>query len=141
MKYEYTGSEIWAYSRKKMIMKKLLAVGAVILGLSMGNAFALGVDVGPVHIHGVNVKVGESTTLSVTVDRIIRDEGDRDRIVKLEAHHQGDKDDRFSIFVNRNDMDDDSRNQLARLREDNTYSMKLERSDSDWKLLKIRSDE
>jgi len=117
----------------------LLALGAALFWSS--QVFALGVDIGPVHVHGTNVKVGDSTTLSVTVDSITRDENDKSRVVRIEGHHKGDKGDKMTIIPTRGDLDDDSKDMLKRIKEDNTYSMKLERMDDGWKLTKIRPDD
>ena len=104
--------------------------------------FAFGVDIGPVHVHGTKVKVGDSVDLKIVVDKITRDEDDKDRVRKINAHRKGDTDDKFIIKVVWADLDDKSKAVLKKADTDIIYEAKLEKLDDDWKLGKIReSDE
>jgi len=106
-----------------------------------GRAFAFGVDVGPVHVHGTHVKVGDSTDLKIVIDKIVTDEDDKDRVRKLEAHRKGDEDDKFKIKVVWADLDDDSKALLKKAKSDVVYKMKIEKMDDEWKLVKIRAND
>src|SRR5438445_8720326 len=79
-----------------------------VLAVSSGRAFAFGIDVGPVHIHGTKVKVGDNMDLKVTITKIVRDEDEKDRVRKLEGHRKGDTEDVFKIKVVWSDLDDAS---------------------------------
>jgi hypothetical protein len=105
------------------------------------RVFAFGVDVGPVHIHGTHVKVGDQTDLKIVVDKITVDEDDKERVRKLEAHRKGDEDDKFKIKVVWADLDDTSKDVLKKAKEDVTYKMRIEKMDDDWKLVKIRAND
>src|SRR5205807_7218748 len=88
---------------------RYLNVLFLVLGcLYGGRVFAFGVDVGPVHIHGTKVKVGDNMDLKVKADSITRDEDDKDRVRKNEAHRKGDSDDKVVIKVVWSDLDDKS---------------------------------
>ena len=105
-----------------------------------GKAFAFGVDVGPVHIHGTKVKVGSTIELKIIADKIVKDEDEKDRVRRINAHRKGDSDDKFDIKVVWADLDDDSKAILKKLEKDTIYVMKLEKLDEDWKLLKVSKD-
>jgi hypothetical protein len=78
-----------------------------------GSAFALGVDVGPVHVHST----GASESLKIVIDTIVKDEDTR-AVIKIHAHRKGDSDDKFQIKVSMADLDDESKTQIKeRLKE------------------------
>lgn len=116
----------------------LIFLGVFFIG---GKAFAFGIDVGPVHIHGTHVKVGSDTTLKIIIDKIIMDGDDKDLVKKLVGHRKGDSDDKFNIKVVLSELDGDSKDLLKKIVNDNVYSMKIEKLDDDWKLLRIRKSE
>jgi hypothetical protein len=117
-------------------VRNLALVAAMLLG---GKVFALGIDVGPVHIHGTKVKVGNTINLKIVADTITRDEDDKDRVRGINAHRKGDEDDKMTIKVIWADLDDDSKTLLKGMKTDTIYQAKLEKQDDDWKLLKIRN--
>jgi hypothetical protein len=92
-----------------------------------GKAFAFGVDVGPVHIHGTKVKVGDDMETKVNVTKIVRDEDEKDRVRRLEGHRKGDSEDKFKIKVVWADLDDDSKDVLKKVKSDTDYKVKLEK--------------
>jgi hypothetical protein len=119
-------------------------LGVILLAAALcfcGKAFALGVDLGPVHVHGSKVVVGSTTDLKVIIDKI--DKGDEGKEVKrLFAHRKGDSDDKFEIKVVLGDLDDKSRALVQeKLETAVIYDMRLEKLDDNWKLLKIRKVE
>ncbi|GMV79020.1 MAG: hypothetical protein AMXMBFR7_02040 [Planctomycetota bacterium] len=126
-------------------MRALLATVLVLAVCAAPRVCAFGVDIGPVKIHGTKVKIGEDITLRMTVDRIDRaekKEGEQEgKIVKIKTHRKGDDTDNFEITVNPDDLDEDSRDYLPRVKEERTYSMKVKKQDSGWKLLKVRPDD
>ncbi|HEY3319154.1 MAG TPA: hypothetical protein VGP72_01600 [Planctomycetota bacterium] len=109
------------------------------------KAFALGIDVGPVHIHGTKVKVGEEINLWIVVDKVKTEDDDgKDKpkiIKKIVGHRKGDTDDKFDIKVVADELNDKSKQVLAKVKEDEKYRMQLKKLDDDWKLLKIRMEE
>jgi hypothetical protein len=119
--------------------------GTVLLIFSIlvlsGRAFAFGIDVGPVHIHGTKVKVGDNMDLKVTITKIVRDDDEKERVRKLEGHRKGDNDDVFKIKVVWSDLDDDSRELLKKAKLDTVYKLRLEKLDDDWKLTRIRTND
>jgi len=117
-------------------MQKLLVLAVAAVLLIGCRAYAL--DIGPVHIHGTKVKVGKTIDLKIVPDKITRDEDKKDRVTKIKAHRKGGEDDNYLIKVEWSDLDDRSQEILKELKEDKAYSMKLEKMDDDWKLLKIR---
>jgi hypothetical protein len=125
------------------------ALGNVILMSSMlvcGKVFALGVDVGPVHVHtelpSVHVyKTGTTESLKLVIDSIVKDE-DNKAVIKIHAHRKGDSDDKFQIRVSIADLDDDSRDLIKhKLEVDVVYKVRMEKLDEHWKLLSIRKNE
>lgn len=105
------------------------------------RAFAFGVDVGPVHIHGTKVKVGDDMEIRVNLTKIARDDDEKDRVRKLEGHRKGDPEDKFRIKVVWADLDDTSRDILKKSTTDNIYKIKVEKLDEDWKLIRIRPED
>jgi hypothetical protein len=122
-------------------MNRLCAVLVLVLALVSGRAFALGIDIGPVHVHGTKVKVGNTIELKVEVDKVTKDEDEKDRVRKLTGHRKGDSDDKFEIKVIWKELDDDSKELLKEVKTEKIYKMKLEKMDDDWKLLKIRKND
>ena len=121
-------------------MNKASLVLLVLGMLFSGKAFALGLDVGPVHMHGTKVVVGDTTDLKIVVDTIVVDP-DSKAVTRLHAHRKGDTDDKFDIKVVTGDLDDKSRDLVKVLKTDIIYNMRLEKRDDNWKLLKVREDE
>ena len=122
-------------------MNRLCAVLVLVLAVVSGRAFALGIDIGPVHVHGTKVKVGNSIELKVEVDKVTKDEDEKDRVRKITGHRKGDSDDKFEIKVVWKELDDDSKELLKEIKTEKIYKMKLEKMDDDWKLLKIRKND
>jgi len=121
-------------------MKRLFCCAAFVVLISGGKAFALGVDVGPVHVHGTKVKVGSTIDLKIIVDKIVMDDDEKDRVKRIKGHRVN-SDETFEIKVPWGDQDDRSREVLKKLKAEKTYEMKLERLDDDWKLQKVRNDD
>ncbi len=119
----------------------LLLVGAFLTP----KAFALGIDVGPVHIHGTKVKVGEEINLWVVVDRIKREDSkDKNKpgdIKRIYGHRKGDTDDKLEIVVSYEELNKKSLEILQGIKEDEKYRMQLKSLDEDWKLLRVRLEE
>jgi hypothetical protein len=109
--------------------------------VSAQRAFAFGVDVGPVHIHGTKVKVGDDMEIRVNLTKIIRDDDEKDRVRKLEGHRKGDSEDKFKIKVVWADLDDTSKDLLKKAAADSVYKIKIEKLDEDWKLIRIRAED
>ena len=105
------------------------------------RAFAFGVDVGPVHIHGTKVKVGDDMETKVNVTKIVRDDDEKDRVRRLEGHRKGDSEDKFRIKVVWADLDDESKDVLKKAKSDTIYKVKIEKLDDDWKLVRVREDD
>jgi hypothetical protein len=122
-----------------MDMKTAQMVLAGIVLLGCARAHALGLDVGPVHLHGTKVKVGSSVEVKVTVDKVLSDSEKRDLVTRMEGTRVN-SDEKFSIRVPSGDLDDRSVEILKEVKSERTYVMKLERAEDDWKLLKIRKD-
>ncbi|MCY3023137.1 MAG: hypothetical protein NTW87_29525 [Planctomycetota bacterium] len=110
------------------------------VAFTSGRVFALGVDIGPVHVHGTKVKIGEETTLRIVVDKLKYDE-DKKVVKEIKAHRKGDSDDKFEIKVDKEDLNDESKEVLAKIKEDKRYRMTLKKLDEGWRLLKIKVDE
>ncbi|MFH0939787.1 MAG: hypothetical protein V1899_11005 [Planctomycetota bacterium] len=121
-------------------MRKILPQLLTCAFFFSGTAFAFGIDIGPIHIHGTKIKVGSNIELKIVPDKIVRDEDEKDRVRKINGHRKGDTDDKFDIKVVWNDLDDDSKAVLKKLEKDTLYVMKLEKLDDDWKLLNISKD-
>jgi hypothetical protein len=117
-------------------MRILLLVAMLFVS---GRVFALGVDIGPVHVHGTKVKVGSSVEFKIVVDKVVQDDDQKDRVRRIKGHRVG-SDEKFDIKVAWSDLDDDSKELLGKAKVDNSYKMKLEKSEDDWRLLKIRKD-
>ena len=122
-----------------------MRIGTILLILTAftvsGRAFAFGIDVGPVHIHGTKVKVGDNMDLKIELSKIVRDDEEKDRIRKLEGHRKGDSEDTFKIKVVWSELDDDSRELLKKAKTETVYKLRLEKLDDDWKLVRIRVNE
>jgi hypothetical protein len=103
-----------------------------------GKVFAFGLDVGPVHVHDTNVKVGSSIDITLVVDKIVRDEEKREHVRRIYAHHKGSEDDKFLVKVDWADLDDRSQEILRGAKTDEPYDVSLEKLEDDWKLVKIR---
>jgi hypothetical protein len=114
---------------------------AIVLLIASSRAFALGVDVGPVHVHGTKVKVGNTIDLKIVPDSLTKDDEEKDRIRTMRAHRKGDDNDNYTIKVVWKDLDDDSKELLKKVETGNVYKMKIEKQDDDWKLLKIRKND
>jgi hypothetical protein len=115
---------------------RILALCAL-LTLS-GKAFAI--DIGPVHIHGTKVKVGSTIELKIVVEKIKMHDEEKDRVKTLRGRRKN-SDDKYDIKVPWGDLDERSREILKKVKEDESYEMKLERMDDDWRLLKIRRND
>jgi hypothetical protein len=121
-------------------MRTLTVIAALIVLACAGRAYALGIDVGPVHIHGGKVKIGNTIELTIKTDRIVKDEKDAERITAIKGVRVG-SDEKFDIKVAKSDLDDKSKDLLKEIKEDKVYKMKLEKLDEGWKLLKLRHDD
>ncbi len=121
-------------------MNRFLCALAVVAISFSGRAFALGVDVGPVHLHGTKVKVGSNVDLKIVVDKIVQDDDEKDRIRRIKGHRVN-SDEKFEIKIPYGDLDDRSKELLKKIKTDKSYEMKLERGDDDWRLQKIRNDD
>ena len=119
-------------------LKMVLLAGIL---LCSTKVFALGIDIGPVHLHGTKVKVGDDMDLKIVADRINRDEDQKERVRKISGHRKGDSDDKFEIRVVWSDLDDNSKDVLKDAKVDDQFSMKLQKFDDDWKLLKVRKED
>jgi hypothetical protein len=112
----------------------------VILASSLffcGTAFALGVDVGPVHVHST----GATQSLKIVIDTIVKDD-DTKAVVRIHAHRKGDSDDKFQIKVSMADLDDESKTLIKeKLKADLTFKIQMEKLDENWKLTSIRKNE
>jgi preprotein translocase subunit SecF len=118
-----------------------MLLAAAVLFVS-GRVFALGIDIGPVHVHGTKVKIGEETTLRIVVDKLKYEEkGDKKELKEIRAHRKGDSDDKFEIKVDKEDLNEDSKEVLAKIKEDKRYRMTIKKLDEGWRLLKIKVDE
>jgi len=117
----------------------VLATGMLLVS---GRVFALGIDVGPVHIHGTDVKVGDETTLKIVVDKMRYEEkGDAKVLKEIKGHRKGDSDDKFTIKVDKDELNDSSKEVLANIKEDKRYKMSIKKLDEGWRLQKIKLDE
>lgn len=118
---------------------------AVVLLFVTPKVFAFGIDVGPVHVHGTKVKVGEHIDLKIVVDRIRFEESDKhkekEKVIKIFGHRKGDSDDKFEIKVDEGDLDEGSVKTLRHVKEDKRYEMRLKKLDDDWKLDRIRKED
>jgi hypothetical protein len=98
-----------------------------------GRAFALGVDVGPVHAH----TKGSTEELKIVIDTVVTDP-DSKAVTKIFARRK-DGDDKFEIRVVYADLDDETKDLIkATLKTGGTYKAHIEKLDTDWKLLKLR---
>ena len=103
--------------------------------LFCGKAFALGVDVGPVHAH----TKGSTEELKIVIDTIVKDD-DGKAVIKLHAHRKG-GDDTFQIKVVLADLDDTTTDLVkTTLKTGVSYKAHLEKLEDNWKLLKLRKD-
>ena len=130
----------------------MIKIGTVMLMATLffcGKAFAMGVDLSPIHVYtGLEVMVpvrvhvkGDTCELKIVVDSILRDE-DSKSIRMIVAHRKGDADEKFEIKVTMADLDDDSRDLIgARLKTEVVYKTRMLRLDDNWKLLAIRKND
>ena len=92
--------------------------------------------------NGTKVKIGEETTLRIVVDKLTYEEkGDKKELKHIKAHRKGDSDDKFEIKVDKEDLNDESKEVLAKVKEEKRYRMTLKKIDEGWRLLKIKMDE
>lgn len=104
--------------------------------LFCGKAFALGLDVGPVHTH----TKGSTEELKLVIDSITKDE-DTKAVTKLIGHRKG-SDDTFKIKVVPADLDETTLKLIkTKLKEDAVFKAVLEKLEENWKLLKLREIE
>jgi hypothetical protein len=120
-------------------MKMLQLLSAAMFLFVSGQVFALGIDVGPVHLHGTKVKVGNTIEVKITVQKITNDDENKDRVRRLSGTRVN-SDEKFEIKVPWGDLDDRSQEILKDVKADRTYVMKIQKTDDDWKLEKIRKD-
>lgn len=112
--------------------------------LFAGVAKTSALDLGPVHIHGTDVKVGDSVNFDITVDKVTKEEAksgeEKSAKVRLiYGHRKGDEKDKFEVSVPYDDIDGDSKDLLKKLEEGKTFKMKVKRVDErEWKLVKLR---
>lgn len=107
--------------------------------LCCGKAFALGIDIGPLHLHGTKVKIGTSMEFKVIPSNVVTDEDDKERVRRVNAVRVN-SDEKLDIKVTWADLDDESKSILKSIKTDSSYKVKLERLVDEWKLLKIRRD-
>jgi hypothetical protein len=113
-----------------------LVTGIVLATLVFcGKAFALGVDIGPVHAH----TKGSTEELKIVIDTIVTDEVSK-AVTKLHAHRT-DGEDKFQIRVSFSDLDDKTKALIeGTLKTGFSYKAHLEKLEDNWKLLKLRND-
>ena len=100
-----------------------------------GKAFALGVDVGPVHAH----TKGSTQELKIVIDTIVKDDNSK-AVIKFIAHRK-DGEDKFQIKVAYSDLDDKTKDLIeTTLATGVSYNAHLEKLEDNWKLLKLRKD-
>jgi hypothetical protein len=129
----------WGKEAAMRIVASLVVVGLL---LGAGRAFAFGIDVGPVHIHGTKVKVGEETTLRIVADELKYDDKDGKKVLKsVKGHRKGDSEDTFSIKVDMGELGDSSKEVLAKIKEAKRYRMTIRKQDEGWLLMKIKEDD
>lgn len=109
-----------------------VAAGMLLVALAFcGKAFAVGVDVGPVHVH----TEGSIQMLNIVVDTIVKDKDGT--VTKLNAHRKGGED-TFAVKVVLADLDDKSRDLVkTNLKTGVTYKANIEKLEDNWKLLKL----
>ena len=115
-----------------------MVLGMLLVSLCFGGrAFALGVDVGPVHAH----TKGSTEELKIVIETIVKDD-DGKAVTKLHARRKG-GDDTFKIKVVLADLDKETKELLeTTLKTGAVYKAHLEKLEDNWKLLKLRkSDE
>jgi hypothetical protein len=116
-------------------MNKIVTVMLLATLVFCGKAFALGVDVGPVHMH----TEGSTQELKLVVDTIVKDDGGK-AVTRLFAHRKG-GDDKFEIKVVSADLDNATMNLVqTALKTGTIYKAHLEKLEDDWKLLKLREN-
>jgi hypothetical protein len=113
-----------------------LVTGMVLATLVFcGKAFALGVDIGPVHAH----TAGSTQELKIVIDTIVKDDNSK-AVIKLHAHRT-DGEDKFQIRVAFSDLDDRTKELIeTTLKTGISYRAHLEKLEDNWKLLKLRID-
>lgn len=120
-------------------MGKLLSILAVAVLLCAARSDAL--DLGPIHIHGTDVKVGGEVNFDITVDKTTKEEvktGEEAKLSTIYGHRKDDEKDKFEISVPYADLDKDSKDLLKSLENSKTYKMKVKRMDENWKLIRLR---
>jgi hypothetical protein len=91
-----------------------------------GKAFALGVDIGPIHAH----TKGSIQKLRIVIDTIVKDD-DSKAVTKLHAHRKG-GDDKFQIKVVFADLDDKTKDLIkTTLKTGVTYKAHIEKLEDD----------
>ena len=60
---------------------------------------------------------------------------------EIKGHRKGDSDDKFEIKVDREELNDSSKEVLAKIKEDKRYKMTIKKLDEGWRLEKIKLDE
>ena len=117
-------------------MNKIVTVLSLAMLVFCGRAFALGVDIGPVHEH----TKGSAEELKIVVDDIVTD-ADSKTLTKIYAHRKG-GDDKFKINIVSKDLDDTTKDLIKdTLKKGVSYKAHLEKLEDDWKLLKLRKND
>jgi len=102
-----------------------------------GRAFALGVDVGPVHVHSK----GATQDLKIIIDTIVKGD-DSKAVTKLHAHRKGDSDAKFEIKVASADLDKETQELIkTTLTTGVIYKAHIEKLEDNWKLLMLRKSD
>jgi hypothetical protein len=118
-----------------MVMNKLVSGMVLATLVFCGKAFALGVDIGPVHAH----TKGATEELKIVVDTIVTDDVSK-AVTKLLAHRT-DGEDKFQIRVAFPDLDNKTKELIeTTLKTGVSYKAHLEKLEDNWKLLKLRID-
>src|SRR5688572_5631587 len=101
-----------------------------------GQVYALGIDIGPIHLHGTKVKIGSSVEFKLIPSKIVTDDEDKERVRRINAVRVN-SDESFDIKVTWADLDDESKSILKTMKTDSVYKFKLERLVSEWTLRKV----
>ena len=87
-----------------------------------GTGRCLGLDLGPVHIHGTDVKVGNEVNFDITVEKVAKaalkegQEG-KPQVQEIQGHRKDDEGDKFKISVPSEELDKESKELLTSLQE------------------------
>ncbi len=101
-----------------------------------GKAFALGIDVGPVHAH----TKGATQELKLIIDTVVKDD-DSKVVTKLFAHRK-DGEDKFEIKVVFADVDVKTTDLIKEpLKTGVIYKAHIEKLEDNWKLLQLRKND